>query len=275
MKKLICFITALMLIFPSSCGAKKTVNDPDSGEITPDALEYTYHDGEYIVYTDYYDNSGYAAALKLTVSGGVISEIHYDLFDRELNTFSEDEENAEAAMLLKAEIKTLSTRVMQQQNASNLSAAAPQASYYVPLVTQAVKNAAAGAFDPFPLALLSEYTASFTDGNEDEELIALSTLTVVYQAETVKKLSFRQEKNSIGFTDWPPEYKPEETEEMLSYGEVISILNRLPEENASLKKESPLPGGDKVTDIYNKLCERIEQEHKPFKCNYAKLFSSL
>ena len=78
MKKLICFITALMLIFLSSCGAKKTVNDPDSGEITPDALEYTYHDGEYIVYTDYYDNSGYAAALKLTGDWGPLAGAEYE-----------------------------------------------------------------------------------------------------------------------------------------------------------------------------------------------------
>ncbi|MBR5996037.1 MAG: hypothetical protein IK026_05630 [Eubacteriaceae bacterium] len=275
MKKLICAVLAAMLAILSSCSAKKTVNNPDSGEITPDDPEYTYYDGEYIVYTDYYDDAGYAAALKLNVTDGIIAEIHYDLFDYRLNAFSEDEENAEAAMLLKAEIKTLSTRVMQQQNASGLSAAAPQASYYIPLVTQAVNNAAAGARDPFPLPILREYTVSFSDEGDDEGEAVLSTLSAAFQSEKVIRLSFRQEAKGSRFTDWPEAYAPAETEGLPSYSEVIGILNRLPEEDAVIKKESPVPGGDKVTDIYNMLCARIEEMHKPFRCNYAKLFSSL
>lgn len=275
MKKLICAVLAAMLAILSSCSAKKTVNNPDSGEITPDDPEYTYYDGEYIVYTDYYDDAGYAAALELKVTDGIIAEIHYDLFDYRLNAFSEDEENAEAAMLLKAEIKTLSTRVMQQQNASGLSAAAPQASYYIPLVTQAVNNAAAGARDPFPLPILREYTVSFSDEGDDEGEAVLSTLSAAFQSEKVIRLSFRQEAKGSRFTDWPIAYAPAETEGLPLYSEVIGILNRLPEENAGIKKESPVPGGDKVTDIYNMLCARIEEMHKPFTCNYAKLFSSL
>ncbi|NLW69590.1 MAG: hypothetical protein GX061_00675 [Eubacteriaceae bacterium] len=277
MKKIIALLTVFVLIITAGCANKGIINDPDTGLITPEEPEFTYTDGKYIVYTDYYDPAGYAAAIQLIVTEGIITQSNFDIFDTKLNRYTKTEDEAllDSAEALRTEIKSLNTHLMQAQSSTGLKSVSEYGSYYIILVRQAIKNAAEGVNTPTAVSLRQEYRAEAQDTSQENTPPLISGLTAAFMGDEIISLNFSQTMEGKRVQDWPNIYPSVEQEEEYTYSRAIALINEMPENSESLIKESPCERAKALFNTYNTLAEEITKRHKKFEANYSSLFSNL
>lgn len=268
-------MTMIFVISSSACTDRRSVNDADTGEVQPGELKYSYTDGSYKAYTPYYNDEGYAAAMKLTVENGIISEIRFELYDRDMEPYSQrygeeyEAENEE----FRSTVKNLNTRFMQAQSSDDLRSSSRYAEYYLPLARECEAMALEGAEEEREVILTEEYNASIVPEEESEDALSYA-LTVRYQGEKVIYISFR-ELSSDGkrLTGFPEGFVPPE-EVSVTYQEMSNYLNLVTEDMTELKKDNPWDCPLNEIDMYNVLSDMIERKHVWFEWYYSPALSS-
>lgn len=266
----ILLIPCLFLML-SSCKSNKAVNDTETGLIQTAEPKYKYVDGEYRTISEYFNNDGYLYAMKISVQNGIINRVSFDMFDENLNRFSNmhDESELNKAEVFKSDIKTLTNELLQNQTSLKIYKDENYSYAFKVIANQTIENAKKGNTEVFVADLKEEYNRSYTNPNTD----ITSYLKVVYNYGTVNSLEFYQtnEFNAklSNYTDNTAEDRP------LSYKELMQYLNLLPKDELTLKKDNPTDYPFIEIDDYNILCDMINSSRYSFSGNYDSLFSSL
>lgn len=266
----ILLIPCLFLML-SSCKSNKAVNDAETGHIQISEPKYQYVDGEYRTVSEYFNNDGYLYAMKISVQNGIISSISFDMFDENLNRFSNmhGESNLNKAEVFKSDIKTLTNELLQNQTSFKIYKDENYFYAFKVMANQTIENAKKGITEVSVADLKEEYNKSYT--NPDTNIT--SYLKVVYNYGTVNSLEFYQTNEFnvklSNYTDNTAEDRP------LSYKELMQYLNALPKDELTLKKDNPTDYPFVEIDDYNILCEMINSSRCSFSGNYNSVFSSL
>lgn len=261
----IILITAVLMFASAACTDRRSVNDADTGEVDPGILKHSYVDGTYTAYTPYHNDAGYAAAMRLTVTNGIISEVRFEMYDTDMNAYSQrygeeyESENEE----FRSVVKNLNTHFMQEQSAEDLRSSYRFASYYIALAQTCTELAAEGNEEAGEVILTEEYNAFLTPEPESEEPLSYA-LTVRYSGERIIYISFRElSSEGRSLTGFPEGHMPPE-EADISYREVLSFLNAVGAEMTQLEKDSPWDCPLTEIDMYNVLADMIENKHVRF-----------
>ncbi len=271
MKKNIVLSMALIFLFSpvlSGCSSQTIINDKDSGEIEVGEKEYTYYDGIYETYSSYYDSEGYFRVMKLKVEDGKICEIIYDFLDDNGSRFSETE--TDEAESFKSEIKSMNSKAMQNQTADGLHENSKYAEDYRSLLENSLKNAMVGNTGATPIDVSFAYAESFVDIYENE-----AHLSVSYIGSKISVINYYiTSPEGIELDNYIEEEK--DFSETMSYKDLISYLEKVPDEGEELKKEAPSDRPLSVVIDYDRLCGIIEGKHRRVDDAYVnQLLSSL
>lgn len=255
----------------SSCKSNKAVNDTETGLIQIAEPKYKYVDGEYHTISEYFNNDGYLYAMKISVQNGIINSVSFDMFNENLNRFSNmhDESELNKAEVFKSDIKTLTNELLQNQTSLKIYKDENYSYAFKVMANQTIENAKKGNTEVFVADLKEEYNRSYTNPNTN----ITSYLKVVYNYGTVNSLEFYQTNEFnvklSNYTDNIAEDRP------LSYKELMQYLNLLPKDELTLKKDNPTDYPFIEIDDYNILCDMINASRYSFSGNYDSLFSSL
>ena len=257
--KTVSLLLVLFLLFSiiSACGKNDTTD-----EIT---LKYNYYDGEYIAYDSYFDDEGYAYAMKMVVSEGIITHIFFDKYDTDYKALSnsDDPELQEAAKLFSSDIKSLNSAVFQSQYYSSIND--------TPVNDEILRK------NYYQLAVLliraalnedAEKTISVSNRNtyvRNSEIFSeryTARLALDYSGEYISGISFYiTDEYGLKIDSFPIEAD----ETYLSYSEQLRTLSLYESDEISAQKEDSngniLP---ELLSVYNKLCNEIEKSRKTF-----------
>ncbi len=274
-KFLIVIYTLLAAIFLNGCSSGSIVNNKDTGEIEVGDKAYFYEDGVYKAITSYYDANGYFSVAKVNVTDGKIVSISYDRINRKVERFSQlpQEETMQSVESFLSDVKSLNSKVMQNQNAENLSSSSEYAADYKLLLEATLNNAAVG---DTTLTFVDTHT-TYNEIFENPSTECVAHLSVSYNGALVSSINYYiTDQNGLKIEDYPEGER--QFSEYMSYKALIEFLNSMPTEGAeSLIKEPITEQPLSVFDDYNQLASIVEEKHEAVELNNEinQLFSSL
>lgn len=262
-------IIILISLVLSGCSTQNIINDKDSGEIEVGEKEYLYYDGTYNTYSSYYANDGYFRVMKLKVEDGKVCEIIYDLINEKGERFSEKE--SEEAESFKSEIKSLNSKVMQNQTYKEDRENSLNAQEYKILLEATLDNALKDNQDAYILDMNFTYESHFDDINGNT-----AHLSVEYSGEKIRFINYYiTSSNGLKLDDYIEEEKS--FSQTMNYSALIDYLEDVPQQgDNTLKKENVFDLPISVIFDYNQLCDVIEERHRRVdEDKIIQLFSSL
>ena len=261
-KKILIFITILLLASFSGCAASRPVNDTDTGTVEVSPPRYTYADGTYRAYGSHYSAEGFVPVMVIKVQSGIVSSVKYDLYDIYDDPLSEytDEESLPAAEELRLSVKNLSAQLMQSQSASGLHYSSRYSDDFILLAKKCLELASSGEENSAPVDMQQGYSASVFD----EATGITSHLEVTFLGGLVRSISFWQTgEEGLRLSDYfDSSSHPEEF--AVTYAQLISYLNRTYEDMDEIKKDNPYDCPLIEFDIYNSLASRIMKMHRRY-----------
>ncbi|MDR2520305.1 MAG: hypothetical protein LBC69_04575 [Eubacteriaceae bacterium] len=181
-----CLALAIALI---ACSGESLADE--NGKIEVGRLKHAYTDGSYIAYGSYISDSGFAPALQIYVSGGVINKASFDYFSIDGQRLSASTEftSSEKLAQLNSDRQKLANELIQNQDPDSVDIAAPETEYARDF--RALAKALAlklVAYDkPVAVNFKYEYKALYQDNATGQ----VFTLNVVCLGGEIQSISFR------------------------------------------------------------------------------------